>query len=399
MFKKLVAVIGALLCGVAVSHTAETRVILKPGPEGIDKWFGSYYNKQGVDDDILRVGGWYDYYDTLIKFDGATQNLPGAFKRAELWFYTKNTTSPTDMRTWLLTTKWSEAPWDHSNLMGYYLGAYPKPALGSGWYGLEVTLSVNYWRAYPQLNYGWCFVPAANNNQFDEFYSSDSTSASLRPELHLVYDVPSLPSLPEFKMPLENGKEWKLTTEAGGKSNDGTYGGTIDTGHTGKLFYSLDFGRFERPTGGGATVQESDISVLAMAGGYVYAVGNNPNVDPNSPNGYYVKIDHDEDGNPATGFQTVYCHLKSPPIVQQYQKVVQGQKLGIMGTTGMKNGVPTSTGIHLHVTFYYHDYAIGEGADLQLDQIRLERLPIKDYKLFTPNVSTPVFYSSSNVPR
>lgn len=369
------------------SEAAETRIILKPGPEGLDKWFGSFYNQQGVDNTYLRVGGWGDYYDTLIKFEGAAQSVPGTFKRGELWFYRFNTTRPTDMEAWLLTTRWGEMPWDHANLMGYYLGVYPGPTIGAGWYGLDVTSSVNYWRINPQLNYGWFFGPTDNDNQFDEFYSSDSTSGSLRPELHLVYDVPSVPSVPDFKMPLPSGKEWKLTVEVGGKANDGT----IDSFHSGKTYYSLDFGQSSRPIGGGTTVTETDIPVLAMAGGKVYGLGANPNIDPYTLNGYHVRIDHDGDGNPSTGFQTVYCHLKSPPLVQMNQDVSTGKKLGIMGMSGTAN-----TGIHLHVTFYYKGTASGNGTDTQLNQIRLDRLFLKDYKLM-PNVFTPIFYSSSNV--
>jgi len=384
MYRKLVAIIGALLAGVAISDAAETRVILKPSQEGMDKWYGTYYNKQGVDNEILRVGGWGDYYNTLIRFDGATQSVPGTFKRAELWFYHFNTTRPTDMQTWLLTTRWSEMAWDHANLKGYYMGDYPQPATGTGWYGLDVTTSVSYWRTYPQMNFGWFFGPRANDNRFDEFLSFDTTSGSLRPELHLVYDAPSVPSLPNFRMPLPSGKEWKLTTEIGGKSNDGS----IDGFHSGKLFYSLDFGRFSRPIGGGTTVEEADIPILAMSGGKVLEAGNS------DANGNYVRIDHDGDGNPATGFQTVYLHMKDYSlVVKKDDVVVQGKKLGIMGNTGT-----SSTGPHLHVTFYYQGTAVGNGTDPILNQISLDRVLLKDYKLYTP-VSTPVFYSSSNVPR
>lgn len=385
MHRKLTTAV-TLLAGALVGQAAENYIILKPGPEGIDKYCGSYYNQQGVDSDILRVGGWGDYYQTLLKFDGVTQNVPGTFKRAELWLYHFNTTRPTDMKTWILTTRWSEAPNDHQNLMGYYIGDYPKPDLGTGWYGINVTSSVNYWRQNPSAgNYGWCFSPAANDNRFDEFYSSDSTSASLRPELRLVYDVP------DFKMPLPGGKAWKLTVEAGGKANDGA----DDPYHINNTYYSLDFAPWSvQASGIGPLYNETDVPVLAMAGGYVYGVGNDPAVDPYTGNGYYVKIDHDGDGDPKTGIQSVYCHLKLPPSVNLYQTVYTGQKLGTMGKTGIYN-----TGIHIHVTFYCKGTAIGNGNDPLLDQIAIEGRAIKNYKLNFSNRATPIFYPSSNVMR
>ena len=377
MYQKYIAVIGALLCGVAVSRAVEDKMVLQPGPEGVDKWFGSYYNKQGVNNGILRVGGWGDYYNSLIKFDGATQTVPGSFKRAELWLYHFNTTRPTDINMWLLKTRWSEAPWDHANLAGYYLGRYYGPSIGSGWYGIDITSSVNYWRLAPSLNYGLLLTPAANDNRYDEFYSSDSSSVTLRPKLHVIYDL-------DFKMPLPGGKAWKLTVEAGGKANDGI----DDPFHKGTTYYSLDFSPWSvQASGIGPMYPETDAPVLAMEGGKVYFVGN----DPGHPNGYHVKIDHGCDNDTSSGFQTVYSHFKSPPLVTKGQIVIQGQKLGIMGNTGI------STATHLHVTAYFQGTASGEGTDPQLNQLSIEGRLIKDYKLNYLSPSTPIFYPSSNV--
>lgn len=56
----------------------------------------------------------------------------------------------------------------------------------------------------------------------------------------------------------------------------------------------------------------------------------------------YVRIKHDN------GMYTLYYHLKSNSIVVNVgQRVARGQKLGIIGTTGV------STGIHLHFQIDY----------------------------------------------
>ena len=72
-------------------------------------------------------------------------------------------------------------------------------------------------------------------------------------------------------------------------------------------------------------------NILASQGGTVVAVGWSGGY------GNMVTIDH---GN---GYQTVYAHMKTGTmVVGAGQRVVQGQKLGIMGSTGR------STGPHLH---------------------------------------------------
>lgn len=57
--------------------------------------------------------------------------------------------------------------------------------------------------------------------------------------------------------------------------------------------------------------------------------------------GYYVKLDH---GN---GIETLYAHMEAGSLkVAPGQDILQGQELGIMGTTG------ESTGVHLHFEVY-----------------------------------------------
>ena len=89
--------------------------------------------------------------------------------------------------------------------------------------------------------------------------------------------------------------------------------------------------------------------VYATANGTVKKSINLPNTY-----GQYIEIDH---GN---GIVTAYAHLRLRNV-RNGQKVVRGQKIGIMGSTGM------STSVHLHYEVkkngkavnpysYYFDY-------------------------------------------
>lgn len=71
--------------------------------------------------------------------------------------------------------------------------------------------------------------------------------------------------------------------------------------------------------------------IIAIEKGSVYATGYN------SSAGYYVKVKH------SNGFISLYYHMKKGSIsVKKGDKVVKGQILGYMGSTG------NSTGNHLH---------------------------------------------------
>lgn len=75
--------------------------------------------------------------------------------------------------------------------------------------------------------------------------------------------------------------------------------------------------------------------IVAVDDGTVYATGYGASA------GYYVKVKH------ANGYLSLYYHLKKGSIaVKKGAKVVKGQILGYMGSTG------NSTGAHLHFGIY-----------------------------------------------
>ena len=121
----------------------------------------------------------------------------------------------------------------------------------------------------------------------------------------------------------------------------------------------LDLGWFDAD-------DKANAEVLAPADGVVVSVRKNYNTQDSSGSSYgnFVKVDH---GN---GIMTLSAHMKYNTVcVNVGDKVKQGQKLGIIGTTGH------STGVHIHYevwengirkdpliyTYVYPDQIVGEG--------------------------------------
>lgn len=95
------------------------------------------------------------------------------------------------------------------------------------------------------------------------------------------------------------------------------------------------------------------------------------------PNGYFVRIDMDQDGDANTGLVTVYCHFKYPPRVSVGSIVNAGTILGYMGSTG------ETTGTHLHLTMRYDGdgrYGAGGRGQTELEKVSIEGVKIRDFR-------------------
>ncbi|MEK7452978.1 MAG: M23 family metallopeptidase [Patescibacteria group bacterium] len=140
----------------------------------------------------------------------------------------------------------------------------------------------------------------------------------------------ALPSKADLKLPLESGYAYQVTVGYNGVSiftnNDGTP--YIDTWHQGSYYYALDF---DNPS------NNLNPKVVAIDSGEVIAAKFAIGPDGYDVGGYgnYVKVRH------ANGDVSISAHLSRVDVFET-QKVVQGEVLGIMGTTG------NSSGTHLH---------------------------------------------------
>ena len=165
-------------------------VVLQPGSEGQDLWitnFYSYNDNYGVDNDVLRVGGWDDYYYSLLRFDLSAAGLPAQVSSATLRLYNNSGQgeTPTGMYVDKLNTSWTEAyGWYDYALAATNIGTTSAPP-ATGWLDIDVTSLANAWLQNPASNDGILLRPFNNNNNFNEFVSSDATGAmaQFHPEL------------------------------------------------------------------------------------------------------------------------------------------------------------------------------------------------------------------------
>lgn len=386
--KSLVMAVLVSICGLSeVKAFEETYVISTTLSSTHDKWFGTYYQRTGVNNDILRVGGWGDGYLTMFRTP-IHLNVSGRIMitRASLQLYSYGSYRPTTMRKYFIIDNWTEtSTTDQWTTRIQDIGSVSAPP-ENGEYSLDITPEFGSWITGDYPNYGIMLTPENNDNRFNHFLSSENTRGFGKPRIVVNYE-----KLPDFKLPLPGGVAWKLTVEAGGKQFDEQT--DLDSFHTGIKYYSLDFSPSWVNLSGGTIYEATDVPIYASAGGKIIES------QFTSANGWYVKIDHDNDGSVNTGFQTVYIHMKNQPLVSVGTHVSRGQQIGIMGNTGI------SYGVHLHMTFYYKDAAgfpLMNYDSFELNSLRMEGRSIKNYKLGTTWNSTlhrwtsQTFYPSSN---
>jgi murein DD-endopeptidase MepM/ murein hydrolase activator NlpD len=185
---------------------ANTTVALQPGPtEGKDIWTTSVYSYAscsgsfpggGLYDSDLRVGGWGDFYYTLLQFD--LTGLPVNAKSAtlQLYCYSNNGGITTPMYLDRITQYWwnwqtSGTGCDHDRLwwadrppsVQWTESTLLAPVVGQ-WYSVDITDLYNGWQNGQYSNYGIQLRPVQNGNNFNFFYSSRyADDPTLRPKL------------------------------------------------------------------------------------------------------------------------------------------------------------------------------------------------------------------------
>lgn len=93
--------------------------------------------------------------------------------------------------------------------------------------------------------------------------------------------------------------------------------------------------------------RHSGIDIGGDYGDPVYAAGGGTVIESayNRSRGHYIVIEHD------SGYKSVYMHLRKR-LVNEGQKVAQGDRIGLLGSSGR------STGPHLHFEIWKNDQAV-----------------------------------------
>ncbi len=173
---------------ITATFTYPSQIVLQPDPaNGVDVWITSVYYDGGEDNEYLRIGGWGDYYYSLIKFD--LTGLPSDIISATIYLYAYQETNNTSMYLDRVTTAWDENTRWPDNPSYANMRTIPSPTVDS-WYSIDITDIYNAWKDGSWDNYGIQLRPTDNWNKFNKFHSSDYIDdPSLRPKLVIVRSV------------------------------------------------------------------------------------------------------------------------------------------------------------------------------------------------------------------
>ena len=200
-----------LIYAAAISLDRETLISIQPGPaQGKDIWTTNVYSFApggggpggGLNDDTLRVGGWFDEYRSLLQFDLTSATLPQQptsvvlrlfdgtaqgqsttamtlFRITAFWDWTTQGTGSDLLRLW-----WADQP------SAVQVGAtssrssiLPAPVVGQS-YDIDITDLYLFWKANPTQNFGLELRPTFTDNRWNIFYSSDYLAdPTKRPQL------------------------------------------------------------------------------------------------------------------------------------------------------------------------------------------------------------------------
>ena len=197
--------VNLTLAPAAAPQPSDPPVVYQPGKDiGVqDIWTTSVFSYAhsggpggGLNNELLRVGGFGDLYYSLIKFE--LSQLPPVASMVELQLYMPLVTGVGTTQVFFdrITTFWDwrtqgtgtdrQRLWwaDRPAFVQWIPNALPAPTAGQ-WYAIDITTLYNGWQAGTYPNYGVQLRPTAlvGNNTWAEFSSSNSADVSHRPRL------------------------------------------------------------------------------------------------------------------------------------------------------------------------------------------------------------------------
>ena len=117
--KKLFLPFFAFLLLFSSFSFATDKWIQPPAAEGMDTWFGSFYNTTAQHDGRDRVGGWGDRYFSVLRFN--LSGLPLNATRAVIWTYAfADGGTPTGIDWYIMCGQWQANTIGYNNFPGMY---------------------------------------------------------------------------------------------------------------------------------------------------------------------------------------------------------------------------------------------------------------------------------------
>ena len=181
--------------------------VLQPGPlDSKDIWTTSVFSfltgpsrgpGGGLNDEWLRVGGWGDYYVSLLEFN--LIGLPAVATSARIELYMPQivglgatgidlyrTTTPWDWRTQGTGEDRARLWWADRPAAVLVTSGLSVPQVGQ-WYSIDITGLYNGWKSGAYPNYGVQLWPRRIDQHWSVFYSSEYVGdPTLRPKLVVV---------------------------------------------------------------------------------------------------------------------------------------------------------------------------------------------------------------------
>jgi hypothetical protein len=199
--KPFLFVIIAVFAFCSSKVTADPSVTINYKPPTQDIWTTSIYSYApggggpggGLADDVLKVGGWGDWYYSLLKFDltglpktatsaqvvltplstGAFNNVGmNLYQNTQSWNWKTHGTGADYERLW-----WADRPNATLATSATLPGAVPGTP-----YTIDITTLYNSWQSGTVANQGIQLRPTSNGNEFNYFASSRNTP-ELQPKL------------------------------------------------------------------------------------------------------------------------------------------------------------------------------------------------------------------------
>jgi hypothetical protein len=164
---------------------SEPTTVFQPGPEGKDTYYGTWYATEGDGSaEAMLFGGWGDAYYSFIEFDLSALPSASQVSKVEIQLHLSGDLRPYDAQLQVnrITESWTEMGVNlsnHPNSVAYK----PFGTIVKGWNVIDITDLYREWKTGQYPNYGVELSPGYTTESNASFWTSDCTTATLRPKL------------------------------------------------------------------------------------------------------------------------------------------------------------------------------------------------------------------------